>query len=262
MSHFLFVVEGVHDVEALGCLLRRRDFTRVKTIEDLDDYWEKLVPRTYPIRGDLLSRVSVPAFFTKPPDTAAICSAVGLEKILQVVQASLLGLPLAPQAVCIILDADTEKSPTTRWETLKNGLGEFDFGAQPGHVAGKDCRAGIYVIPDNQSPGTLEDILLECAEAAYPKLLAMATKFVDPIEATDTAIFLSASERQDFKAPAGKKKAKAGCISNILRPGKSIQVSIQDNRWLKDEKALALPRVASLQKFVDTLIAFHSPLPG
>jgi len=88
----------------------------------------------------------------------------------------------------------------------------------------------------------------------FPNLSRLAHQFVGPITATDSSIFPDPADNEDFRKPAGKKKATAGCISSILKPGKAIQVSIQDNGWLKHEKALELPRVVAVQRFVDQIL--------
>jgi hypothetical protein len=261
LSHFFFVVEGVHDVEAVGCLVRRRGYRRIQQHRLLPDYWDKLVPKKFPFDGDLLRRVPVPTFFKADNDSLGIINAIGLEKIVGAVQASLLGLPEPPDGLGILLDADSEALPETRWKEIRTKLSEFDFGEGPGSTGSGAIRSGIFVLPDNQGPGTLEDLLLECAARAYPELSRLAQQFVGPIVATDSSIFPDPADNEDFRKPAGKKKATAGCISSILKPGKAIQVSIQDNAWLKHEEALKLPKVIAVQRFVDQILG-HQEAPS
>ena len=258
MSHFFFVVEGVHDVEAVGCLVRRRGFRRIQQHRLLPEYWDKLVPKKFPFDGDLLRRVPVPTFFKSEHDSLGIINAVGLEKIVGAVKASLLGLPDPPDGLGILLDADLEALPEVRWKEIQADLTDFDFGKSPGGIGSGTIRAGIYVLPDNHGTGTLEDLLLECAAQAYPELSRMAHQFVGPIVGTDSSIFPDPADSEDFRKPSGKKKATAGCISSILKPGKAIQVSIQDNGWLKHEKALELPRVVAVQRFVDQILGIEN----
>ncbi|MBP9903543.1 MAG: hypothetical protein KBH45_18950, partial [Verrucomicrobia bacterium] len=79
-------------------------------------------------------------------------------------------------------------------------------------------------LPDNPSPGTLEDILLESAAEVWPRTLQLANGYVVAASQTITA--------SELNRPAGINKATVACISNLLRPGKAVQVSIQDNDWL------------------------------
>jgi hypothetical protein len=115
------------------------------------------------------------------------------------------------------------------------------------------------VLPDNAPPGTLEDILLECAASSYPTLLGGARRFVEGID-IDSAEF-EPRDRQDFKAPAGKNKAITACVANVLRPGKAVQASIQDNRWLEGP-ALELERVRAVRKFLGKLLDLDGSAPG
>ena len=57
----------------------------------------------------------------------------------------------------------------------------------------------------------------------------------------------------DLRKPAGRHKAIVGSMASILRPGKAVQVSLQDNRWLRDA-ALAIPRVKAVQDFLVSLL--------
>ena len=58
-----------------------------------------------------------------------------------------------------------------------------------------------------------------------------------------------------MKKPAGKKKAIVSIISSILKPGKALQVSIQDNRWV-DEKTIQLDSIKLVKKFLDEVTGF------
>jgi len=107
---------------------------------------------------------------------------------------------------------------------------------------------GAFVLPDNSNDGTLENLLLHSAEKIYPNLLAMAKDYVNTAKNTD----LSEAELEGINKPAGENKAIVGAMANILRPGKAVQVSIQDNDWLRGE-ALDLPLIKSVQEFLQSL---------
>lgn len=55
-----------------------------------------------------------------------------------------------------------------------------------------------------------------------------------------------------MRKPAGRHKAIVGSMASILRPGRAVQVSLQDNRWLRDD-ALTIPRVKAVQEFLRDL---------
>lgn len=248
-----FVVEGPHDAEVVGCILKLFAFKRTRQLESLDEYWHSLVPRSYPIDGDLLRRVPVPSFFSRGTDSVAVHSVTGSDNIARTVKSTLLTLDKDPDGIGLVIDCDYESTAVQVWTSLQAKL-DIPLGAEPGSISQGPPRAGAYVLPDNSSFGTLEQILLACAAEAYPKLSRLAHEFVAQINGQDPEIFSNADERADFIKPAGRAKATAGTIANVLRPGKAIQVSIQDNRWLKEPRVLELPLVRSFQDFIARIL--------
>jgi hypothetical protein len=122
------VVEGPHDVEFVGRLLKPRGFHRTKVLSALDPYWVRLVPRTFPVDDDdedLLKRVPVPTFFASDTHSVAVQSAVGDTRLVQTVEESLLLLPgivADLTGVGILLDADEQRAPAARFATIRAGL--------------------------------------------------------------------------------------------------------------------------------------------
>jgi hypothetical protein len=250
-------VEGPHDIEFVARLLKPRGFARVRQLPTLDPYWADLVPKTYPPDDDLLKRVPIPLFFQSATHAVAIQSAIGVSNLVSLIQGTLdLKQNALPGALGIVLDADDGQSPQQRFSALVTELeakGVFAAAQSPANMGGVTAgnpRWGIYVLPDNAAPGTLEDILLECADSAYPNLKQHAGTFVRDFDRGK----LFGDDMDDFNTPAGPKKAQVACISSVLKPGKAIQVSIQDNRWLEGS-TLTLPRVAALSNFLRQLLA-------
>lgn len=254
MARAYFVVEGPHDVEVVGRMLGVRGYTRLNRFEELDEYWHRIVPRNFPHMGDLLRRVPVPMFFRAASGSVAVQCAVGHTNIATTAKVTLNGLDSPPDAIGIVLDADDVAVPLERWIQLRSVLPVPSIGTHPGDVCAGPPRTGVFVFPDNASHGTLEDILVECAEQAYPELLRAARAWIEPMSPHDTTIFARSGDKRDFAKPAGKTKAIVGAVANVLRPGKAVQVSLQDNHWLRDPKALALPRIAAFQAFVDAIL--------
>lgn len=110
-------------------------------------------------------------------------------------------------------------------------------------------------MPDNQSKGTLEDILLECGRQVYPGLYKTAAAHVDAALQDQSLVN---EDLKELRKSAGKNKAIVGSMASILRPGRAVQNSIQDNRWLRDA-ALAIPRVKAVQAFLVNLLEMTAP---
>jgi hypothetical protein len=254
-SRAYITVEGPHDVELIAALLRPEGFKRVQFRKDLDPYWHRLVPEKFPYRDDLLARVPVPIFFQSGERGMALHAAGGETNLISKVEETISVLPSPPTGLGVILDADSTKPPIERFDRIAAGLQKcgVEPPAAPGEISAAVPRCGVYVLPDNLSQGTLEDLLLECGAAVYPGLLGQARTFISGID--PDAAELAGDDMKDFGRGAGRNKATIASMASVLRPGKAIQNSIQDNRWLKDPRSLALPRIAAVRDFLLKLIA-------
>jgi hypothetical protein len=248
------VVEGPHDVELVGRLLKPSGLHRVPRFSVLDPRFHPLVPRQFPPDDDLLKRVPVPTFFAGSGHTIAVHSAVGDGQIGRTVRAADAALDqglLALDSVGIFIDAD-QTPPHERFARLRAALPSFSFPDRAGTVSAGSPRFGVYVFPDNQTLGTLEDLLLDAAGNIYPTTLRAAQAFVGDVDPAHDEF--RDDDLRDLLKPAGRNKATVACVASVLRPGKALQVSIQDNQWLS-ERALALPRLQKARAFLIDLLA-------
>ena len=125
-------------------------------------------------------------------------------------------------------------------------------------VSDGDPRVGIFALPEQGVPGTLEDILLTLGEKAYPDLAAGAREYAARWrqEAEDQP---EVADWKELRKPAGEKKAAISAMTALLKPGKSTQVSLEDNRWVS-EQTQALACLQPCLEFLSSLLA--SPEPG
>lgn len=245
------VVEGPHDVEFACRLLKdRAKLVRISKDDELEAQLGHLVPSKFPHDGDLLKRVPVPVFLQNDHLAIAVHSAGGDSKIAAALMDTFTLLSASDFiAVGAILDSDSKQSPAERHAKLLALLkgSTLSFPQEPGVVDGKSPRTGVYVLPDNKTLGTLEDLLLECGEAVYPHHLKAARDFI-------AAAMPHCPQKSfsDLHLPAGQKKALVAAVATLLRPGKAVQVSIQDNAWL-GEAGLKLDRIQQAITFLEDL---------
>lgn len=258
MRHFGYiVVEGPHDVEFVARLIRPFGFRRIQMLPDLDEYWQNsnIIPSKFPHKDDLLKRIPVPFFFQTENHSLAIHSASGYTRLAETIQETLISLtdPSIIECIGVILDADDQDPVERRFGKIITALEEKNpgiaFPDRPGLVNPGNPSTGIFILPDNQATGTLETILLEAADVSYPRLASAAVQYVDGIERGE----LDRQDLEELIKPAGIRKAQIGSMANILKPGKSVQVSIQDNRWLEGD-ALNLPVVRAISDFLAQLL--------
>jgi len=249
------VVEGPQDVEFLIGLLKFYGLKRVIHLSSLDKFWETLIPKTYPLDDDLTKRVPVPSFVQNEQLSIALHSSIGITRIAQTIEESLKFIQLAQLfSVGFFLDADDNENPQERFNKLIACLSSLDLSnlrIPPllGEVTHYSHRCGIFIAPNNCEQGTLEDILLECARINYPDLLNLSQTYIESIDRNQ----LTKKDLKYFKKPAGEKKAIISSISSILRPGKTLQVSLQDNRWL-DKQTLELESIKLIKNFLEQII--------
>lgn len=250
MKYAYLVVEGPHDVEAIGRILKQHDFKRIENEGSLDDYWSSIIPRNFPIDGNLLRRVPVPTFFQQEGYSVAVHVAGGWNKISKTLRLTLLNLNTTADknnlaAIGVFLDAD--KIPAN--ECCKamcdqiSDVPEFSRIKKPGQVEIIDQRVGVFVFPNNDDVGTLENVLIECAEVVYPNLLSAASDYINSID----------SSFKERWGQSDESKVIVGCIANVLRPGKSNQVSIQDNEWIS-QSTEHISSVRKLNHFIIELL--------
>jgi hypothetical protein len=261
MRYAYFLVEGPHDVEAVGRILKHHGAERVKLKTLLDDFWQPLVPQTFPFEDDMMKRVPVPTFFQGTDFSVAVQSAGGdgakfIETLARLSKPAISKLFKVNKltAVGLFCDADVTH-PMQRCQSIVQELtGKAEQISQfaeilasieePGQVTDGPPRSGLYIFPDNEGTGTLEHLLLDCAAETYSDLLMTARDYVGTVPA-------------EFKKkwhPSDENKVLVGCIANVLRPGKANQVSIQDNKWICKE-TLHLPQVDRLNQFIIELLA-------
>ncbi|MEO5729476.1 MAG: DUF3226 domain-containing protein [Byssovorax sp.] len=260
MKYGYLAVEGPHDLAFAGQLLKLHGLERVKMYPRLDAFWRPLVPTKFPHQDDLLKRVPVPTFFASATHSIAVHTVGGDSGFARTIKDSLDVLymeegepPLT--GLGILLDADSKDPPAKRHAELSQELGlttypiALAFPLSPGAVSTAKTHCGIFVLPDNQSRGTLEALLLECAKIVYPTLTVGAQTYIDLVPGAKELV---KSDRKDLDKPAGRDKAMVACIAAVLRPGKAIQVSIQDNRWVEPPLA-RFPRITAIDDFFVSL---------
>ncbi|MBK8215221.1 MAG: hypothetical protein IPK71_15895 [Myxococcales bacterium] len=245
------MTEGVHDVAFLGRLLSvAHGASRIKKLEDLDDAlrgW--LGGFKWPNRSGAhydISRLAVPApafYRLATNEVVALRNAQGLTEIGKTLEIDLEAFSRAqngPEAIGVVLDSDDEPAEQ-RFAKLKTALEAVKLPAPPSlcAVSSGSPRVGVFALPEPGAAGTLEDVLLALGDAAYPELAAAARGYADQWRQKADAE-PATLDWKELRKPAGAKKAMIGAMTAVLKPGKSTQVSLEDNRWVSEHtKALA-----------------------
>jgi hypothetical protein len=265
------VVEGPHDVEFVGRILRKGpyEFHYQNAKSHVDSFWHPLIPQTYPVGkppNDFLGRVPMPVFYQNNTHTVAVQSANGISNIVARLEETLAMPGLSePDGIGLILDSDSHETPAKRAADLALALekeaphllGPFPrTGGVVQHPDGSTrSRRGVFVLPDNASQGTLEDLLLECGRVSYPELLKLAEAHVASAvtNLVPPAATWTSEDNAEFGSPAGAKKATVASAAAILKPGKTSQVSINDNRWI-EPATLSTGKIKTVADWLHNLV--------
>ncbi|MBB4859260.1 hypothetical protein HNO88_002589 [Novosphingobium chloroacetimidivorans] len=254
MKYHLAVVEGPHDASFFGVLLRELGFDKVETVAAVDPFWGGLIPRVFPTGDRLEHVVRYPDMYTRSGADArsvAVSVAGGDSRLLSELRAALEILDVTSMSgVCIVADADDQNAPH-RFAQLLAGLTALNTSHGPGgkeggaagvpgfplvlpaaagDIAAGIPKVGIYVLPDNAQPGTLDDILVACAASSLPSLCGPAKALVAAVDANGTA---GDPVLKPLRKPSGPLKATAGIIGNLLHPGSATSASVERGPWLR-----------------------------
>ncbi|MES3095704.1 DUF3226 domain-containing protein [Sphingomonas aerolata] len=252
MSRYLMIVEGPHDASMSGVVLLENGFHLETSLQKVDPYWQTLIPKVFPSGTKLGHVVQYPDVYVRDQpgnDSCAVIVAGGDSRLLSEMRVALEILDGSElQAISIIADAD-DFDAQHRFDQLVSGLtalnashgpGGTDGGSSglpafpltlpsaPGRFSKGNPNVGIYVMPDNNGPGTLDALLLECAVTSLPEIYTPACQMVATV---DAAIASSDSRFKLLRKPSGKEKASAGVIANLLFPGAALSVAVGKGAW-------------------------------
>ena len=254
-TYTVIAAEGVHDVETVSKILRLKGFDEVRYLNDVPAPLRVLIPKQYPTGSgntELNRMVPHPSFLVRNGYWILLSSAGG-ETELAANMKELLTLPAmgyadsALRGAAILADADTktaEEKKDVIFRQIVNAFSDSDdvafspSGPTQIELYEKARPFDIYIFPDNQAQGTLEDILIEGASkyVSYAKSLSYTA----------------------LKSGSKEKKAIIGVIANALRPGRANQVTVRDDNWFTENSMASLSSHSSLSLFIDSIINWNA----
>jgi hypothetical protein len=256
-KYFYILTEGAQDVAFIIKLLKYDGIKQIEQKSNVDKFWHGLIPTTFPHQDKLNQPVPIPKFLECNGFSIAVQSAIGDTKLVETLQvdSSILAFTKTT-GICIILDAD-RIDPQARFNAIKSKIEalklRLNIPNTSGIVTNSEPRAGIFVLPDNQINGTLENILIECGENNYPDLIERSRTYINSIDRSK----LQKKDLEEINKPAGRNKAIVGGVSNILKPGRTLQVSLQDNNWI-DNRTIELEKIKAIRDFIHQVIGINS----
>ena len=110
----------------------------------------------------------------------------------------------APGRVALGIMVDADNNPGSRWSSITNQLRSAGINtpaniSQGGTVIAGSPKVGIWLMPDNQSPGELEDFVASLVPGGDP-VWPLAAKYINGIPSADRKFKLNKTSRATLAA--------------------------------------------------------------
>lgn len=265
MRNFIFATEGAHDVSFIGTLLLRRGFSKIVDFNQLPVLWKPLFPQKFPWNGSIIERVArFPDVFQKEQLIIGLINSGGDSQLVPSLRNALdILVPSNVEAAIIFSDADCEPAEQ-RFQRLTEELNRLNTQAvnekAPGYPISVPENLGvlksgtpsvaIFVFPDNNAAGTLEDILFECSLVSHPDLAKKAAEFIEGVNRDFEEHHQSLKK---MRQGSNLKKSIMGSVANVLKPGSSLAVAVEQRGILPRREDV--PKIASdIDVFVEVCL--------
>jgi hypothetical protein len=253
VKYAIIGVEGPHDQAFTGKVLKllgfkdfREELKGLKS--DLDPFWRKFIP-VYPKKGNLYKRLDMPSILFNDTISVAIYAGEGSNLVTNLDDILFANSEYKTNLAAFGIVADCDKSTPDRIvEPYAKKFRSYfpNFPQCPGVVNTNSPRTGVYVLPDNASPGVLDTLLCECGQIAYPAYMEKASFYLNEF---------SESDRKSLKwKNFDREKALVATVVSVLKPGKTNTTSIADNNWVSEQTQQQVPALANFIEFLRQLL--------
>jgi hypothetical protein len=253
VKYAIIAVEGPHDQAFTGKVLKLlglKDFgEELKGLESqLDPFWRKFIP-VYPKKGNLYKRLDMPSLLFNDTISVAIYAGEGSNLVTNLDDILFANSEYQTNLAAFGIVADCDKSTPDRIvEPYAKKFRSYfpNFPQCPGVVNTNSPRTGVYVLPDNASPGVLDTLLCECGQIAYPVYMEKASSYLNEFSESD----IKSLKWKNFD----REKALVATVVSVLKPGKTNTTSIADNNWVSKQTQQQVPALANFIEFLSQLL--------
>jgi hypothetical protein len=253
VKYAIIGVEGPHDQAFTGKVLKllgfkdfREELKGLKS--DLDPFWRKFIP-VYPKKGNLYTRLNMPSILFNDTISVAIYAGEGSNLVTNLDDILFANSEYQTNLAAFGIVADCDKSTPDRIvEPYAKKFRSYfpNFPQCPGVVNTNSPRTGVYVLPDNASPGVLDTLLCECGQIAYPVYMEKASSYLNEFSESD----IKSLKWKNFD----REKALVATVVSVLKPGKTNTTSIADNNWVSKQTQQQIPALANFIEFLSQLL--------
>ncbi len=239
----VILCEGSHDQAVLTSLAEVTAGWHRIAAKDVPDKLHGINPKTKLNRHGEDVYQPPPSCLSNKDDFLLIRSLEGIDRILGTVTLPLLeSIPY--DALGIVVDAN-EVGVDRRLQSFRKhftSLNEQVKHLAPGKVIDGSPRIGLWIAPNNQDDGSMDDLLIQWIEQDRRKLVSTGKRFIESLKKLESESFTK-----------HQSKAILGAIHQCVKLGASLAVSLWESKcWLNTDVQTCQP-LHALQKFIEEL---------
>lgn len=264
MSHYLFVVEGIHDVAIISKILMLMKFKEVERDDQILKPMDKLINRHFPFHKNSLNVFNkIPTFYKKEDTQVCIINAAGETKLLKVLNSILKKLEFNEieliDKVVVFCDGDLKNKKDKIVDVVNRG---FEGKNNPIDIFSKDDILNetlkimqvdnftipfeFFVFPNNKDSGRLENILLEAINQVDSELLCDVEEFLNNIP--------DKYKQEWSKTNSKYEKTKIACVGSVLNPGAANGVHIRNSNWINEDTINNTNALRLIYDYIDNIL--------
>lgn len=243
MNHYLFIVEGAHDVALVSSILRVLKFKCIKNYNQINHPFNKLIIDKFPYdKSNLDIYNKLPSFYIKEDKNICIISADGEMKLIKSLDNAVSKFRIEEldklTKIVIFCDGDTDNrdnkinrliklsfSKNNKLEINKEKLIKGYLSLN--NINMINIKSEFFVMPNNKDSGRLEHILIEAIKNVDGKLLEEIDLFLTKVPDLYKSKWSENNSKYD--------KTRISCVGNVKNPASSMGALIGSSKWITED---------------------------
>lgn len=262
MDHYLFIVEGAHDVALISSILRVLKFRCIKDVNNVIKPFNNLLIDKFPCEKNSLENYNkIPSFYDKENKNICIISADGETKLIKALDNAISKFRLDEldeiTKVVIFCDGDLKGREEKISELIKisfpknndleiskDKLIEGFLSLNNIDIISIDTE--FFVMPNNKDSGRLEQILIEAIKSVDKTLLEEVDIFLANIPNQYKSKWSESNSRYD--------KTRISCVGNVKNPASSMGSLIGSSKWITSDTVKSCKLLGGIYKCIEEII--------